>query len=133
MCSNSIPGMYPSSACHPPRSSPTNIIQNVSLNSYEAVSSFLLHVPGSYCHHIRSLALCLKPSSASSGFVDQNSALAGILSLVTRVESLSLHVIGSPAKSIISSFQNLLDLRSLHVSNCGEESAQPLYVAFPFS
>ena len=90
------------------------------------------HVPRPYYHHIRSLSLCLKPS-ASSGSTDQNSALTGILSLITRVESLSLHLIGSPAKSIISSFQNLHDLRSLHVSNCGDESAQPLYVTFPFS
>ena len=125
--------MSASSARHLPRSSLTSTIQNVTLNSYEVLSTFMRHVPKPYYHHIRLLSLCLKPSSTSGGSTDQNSALAGILSLITRVESLSLHLIGSPAKSIIPLFQNLHDLRSLHVSNCGDESAQPLYVVFPFS
>jgi len=90
------------------------------------------HVPKPYYHHIRSLSLCLKPFLAGSGSIDQTSALINVLSLVARVESLSLHFIGSPAKSIISSFQNLRDLRSLHLSNCGDEDTQPLYVDFPF-
>jgi len=87
------------------------------------------HVPKSYYHHIRSLSLCLK---ARSGSIDQTGALIYILSLATRVESLSLHFIGSPAKSIIPTFQNLHDLRSLHVSNCGDENARPLYAVFSF-
>jgi hypothetical protein len=64
--------------------------------------------------------------------MDQTSALTDILSLATRVEYLSLHFIGSPAKTIIPVFGNLRELRSLHVSNCGDENSQPLYVAFPF-
>jgi len=108
-------------------------IQNITLNSYEAISSFMRHVPKPYYHHIRSLSLCLKPSSSNSGPIDQTTLLIDILSLAARVESLSLHFIGSPAKSIISSFQNLHDLRRLHVSNCGDENAQPLYALFPFS
>ena len=105
-------------------------IQNVTLNSYEAFSSFMRHVPKPYFHHIRALSLCLKPSSASSGPIDQTSALIDVLSSATRVESLSLHFIGSPEKSIIPQFQNLPALRSLHVSNCGDEDTQPLYAVF---
>jgi len=113
--------------------SPIYPTQNVTLNSYEALSSFMRHVPKPYYHHIRSLSLCLKPSLAGSGPIDQTNALINVLSFVTRVESLSLHFIGSPAKAIIPSFQNLCDLRSLHVSNCGDENTQPLCVHFPFS
>ena len=107
-------------------------MQNIRLNSYEALSSFMRHVPKSYYHHIRSLSICSKPSLASHGPTDQASALIEILSFATRVESLSLHFIGSPVKSIIPSFQTLHGLRSLHLSNCGDENAQPLYAVFPF-
>ena len=55
-----------------------------------------------------------------------------ILSFTTRVESLSVHFIGSPAKTIIPSFRNLRDLKSLHMSNCGDENSKPLCVALPF-
>jgi len=125
---------YVSNRHRPPvRYSLSYPIQNITLSSYEALSSFTHHVPKPYYHHIRSLSLCLKPSLAGSGPIDQTSALINVLSLVTRVESLSLHFIGSPAKSIIPSFYNFRDLRSLHVSNCGDEDAQPLCVHFPFS
>lgn len=105
----------------------TSASQNVTLNSCEAVSSFIRHVPKPYYHHIRSLFLCLKSPSTCNGSTDQTSALIDVLSLATRVESLSLHFIGSPAKSIIPLFHNLYDLKSLHMSNCGDENAQPLY------
>lgn len=107
-------------------------VQNITLNSHEAFSSFMRYVPKLYFHHIRSLSLCLKPSSASSGPIDQTSALIDVLSSATRVESLSLHFVGSPEKSIVPQFQNLPALRSLHVSNCGDEETQPLYApSFP--
>jgi len=130
MCSNFVPGTFANSACHSCTAhQPIDIIQNITLDSYEAFSSFVRHVPKPYYHHIRSLSLCLK---ARSGSIDQTSTLIYILSLATRVESLSLHFIGSPAKSIIPTFKNLHDLRSLHVSNCGDENTQPLYAVFPF-
>ena len=133
-CVSQLYSGYVSNRYLPPvRYSQIYPIQNITLNSYEALSSFMCHVPKPYYHHIRSLSLCLKPSLAGSGPIDQTSALINVLPLVTRVESLSLHFIGSPAKSIIPSFQNLHDLRSLHVSNCGDEDAQPLCVHFPFS
>lgn len=130
MCSDVIPGTSTQrfSCMH---SLLTINLQNVTLNSSEVLSSFIRHVPTTYYHHVRFLSLCTKPSLADGGFIDQTSALEGFLSLATRVESLSLHFVGSPAKSIISSFQNLQDLRTLHVSNCGDESAQALYAAFP--
>ncbi|KAF9653330.1 hypothetical protein BDM02DRAFT_3087388 [Thelephora ganbajun] len=103
-----------------------SLFRSVTLNSCEALSSFMRHVPKPYYHHIRSLSLCLKPSLASSSPIDQTSALIDILTWATRVESLSLHFIGSPAKCIIPSFQNLHDLRSLYMSNCGDENSQPL-------
>jgi hypothetical protein len=121
VCSNSGPA--------PAHSSPAEIVQNITLNNYEALSSFSRHLPDPYYCHVRSLFVCLKPSLASNDFIDQTSALANILSSATRVESLSLHFIGSPAKTIIPPFRNLKDLRSLHISNCGDENLQPLCVA----
>lgn len=109
--------------------SPAEITQNITLNNYEALLSFKRHVPKPYYHDIRSLFVCFKPSSVGSGSTDQTGALVDILSSATRVESLSLHFIGSPAKTIIPLFRNLKDLRSLHISNCGDENSQPLYVA----
>ena len=108
-------------------------MQNITLNSFEVLSSFMRHVPKPHYHHIRLLSLCLKPSLASDASIDQASALIDVLSLATGVESLSLHFIGSPAKKIIPLFKNLHDLRSLHVSNCGDENTQPLYVLFSLS
>lgn len=102
------------------------LFRNVTLDSYEALSSFRRYVPKSYYNHIRSLSLCLKPSSARCGTIDQTGALIDILSSAARVESLSIHFIGSPAKTIIPSFRGLNDLRSLHVSNCGDENSEPL-------
>lgn len=112
-------------------SSLTQSAQKVALSNYEALSSFRRYVPKPYYHHIRFLSLCLKPSSPSTGSIDQTSALIDILSLATRVESLSLHFIGSPDKTIIPSFRNLNDLGSLHISNCGDEDSQPLCVVLP--
>lgn len=102
------------------------LFRNVTLNSYETVSSFRRQVPKAYYHHIRSLSICVKPSPAHRGPIDQTSALVDILSSAERVEYLSLHFIGSPAKTIIPSFRALSDLRSLHIANCGDENSQPL-------
>lgn len=102
------------------------LFRNVTLNSHEALSSFIQHVPKPYYHHIRCLSICPRQSLSRSSSIDQTGALINVLSWAARVESLSLHFIGSPAKTIIPLFRNLRDLRSLHMSNCGDENLQPL-------
>lgn len=99
------------------------------MNGYEALSSFRRYVPKSYYDHIRSLFICFKPSSG--GDIDQATDLSDILSSTTKVESLSLHLIGTPSKRIIPLFKNLSNLKSLHIGNCGDSNRHPLYVTIP--
>jgi hypothetical protein len=92
-------------------------------------------VPRSYCCHIEVLEVntqCKNNSGNVSSRVVAD-ALIALLSASLRIHKLVLTVGGSLDKSVVSSFQYLLNLKQLSISNAGDEKRTPLLVLLSFS
>lgn len=109
--------------------------QIVNLSSFEAVQSYIGHVPPSYHRYIRQLTITTKsrdlaaftPSAArTTGAVSVSDALIQLLSQCTQVEDLTLNLDGSLTKAVIPCFQGLHSLTSLAINHVGDEQQSPL-------
>lgn len=101
-------------------------IQNVKLDGHDHVATFLSEVPTRYCAYIRGLEVSFRPGDVIHPSPTQSDFIILLLQRCPMIQRLTLHMFGSPAKSIIPSFTKLLNLSSLHVGNIAPESLMPL-------
>jgi hypothetical protein len=108
--------------------------QDVNLGSFEAVQSYLGNVPPTYHRYIRRLSICTKsaadptPGTAPATRELISQQCRELLAQCGQVEQLTLSLVGSLDKAVISCFESLDALRVLSVNHCGDENKSPLYV-----
>ena len=102
-------------------------MQTVDIRSMEGLKAYLERVPREYARHIRELAVCTRPEAPVDAWCTQDDGSRGTSELETlvtacaKLEKLSLRLWGSPAPTIISSFEHLDRLHTLSVSNAAPE------------
>jgi len=100
--------------------------RRVHLKSSEALLSYIHNVPASYHHFIRELSVCTKPTNGHSDRTILSDALSVLLTQCSQVEHLCLNLESTLDASVIPSLKNLVSLRALSISHCGDEQKQPL-------
>ena len=85
--------------------------------------------------YTRQLTICTKSSADTLSTPHRGDAqiisqlLIDLLEQCPQLEQLTLTLDGSVSKDVIPSFQNLNALKTLTISNCGNEDRYPLYVS----
>ncbi|KAF9527625.1 hypothetical protein CPB83DRAFT_792861 [Crepidotus variabilis] len=110
--------------------------RKIRLENYEALERFLENVPRSYFAYIEDLFLCTKSETVFRlpvlPRVRADSVIA-LLSATRGLVKLELQVQGSLDHSALSPFPFLNNLKSLSISNCGDECRTPLSERFVVS
>jgi len=105
--------------------------RHIDIKSYDALRSYLSHVPPSYHTFIRHLTVCTKPSSNSifpnaDALKSATCSLVDLLAHCSQVEQLTLSLDTSLTEAVIPCFQRLTALTDLSITHCGDEQLAPL-------
>ena len=122
----SVPTMFAVSAGHivSPHTMLMCIWQDIKLNTFDALRSFVLNVPATHCRYVRTLQVELSTPGLSATQISDH--LYELLSRCVRVEELSLKLAGSLKPTVIPCFERLRYLTKLSITNVAQEETSPL-------